>query len=64
MFGSLGSTELVLILAIVLLIFGVGKLPQLGRGLGQSIREFRSSLTGEETEEEEAQEEMKEESAS
>jgi sec-independent protein translocase protein TatA len=53
MFGSLGTTELILILAIVLLIFGVGKLPQLGKGLGQSIREFRSSLAGEDKEEEE-----------
>jgi sec-independent protein translocase protein TatA len=52
MFGSLGTTELILILAIVLLIFGVGKLPQLGKGLGQSIREFRSSLAGEDKEEE------------
>jgi sec-independent protein translocase protein TatA len=66
MLGSLGTTELILILAIVLLIFGVGKLPQLGKGLGQSIREFRSSLSGEDEEEEkeEAQEEKEEESAS
>jgi sec-independent protein translocase protein TatA len=68
MLGSLGTTELILILAIVLLIFGVGKLPQLGRGLGQSIREFRSSLSGENEEEEEgtqeeAQKELEEESA-
>jgi sec-independent protein translocase protein TatA len=68
MLGSLGTTELILILAIVLLIFGVGKLPQLGRGLGQSIREFRSSLSGEDEEEEEgaqeeAQKELEEESA-
>ena len=68
MLGSLGTTELILILAIVLLIFGVGKLPQLGRGLGQSIREFRSSLSGEGEEEEEgaqeeAQKELEEESA-
>lgn len=46
MFGSLSTMELILILAIVILIFGVGKLPQLGRGLGQSIREFRASLSG------------------
>jgi sec-independent protein translocase protein TatA len=62
MFGSLGTTELLLILAIVVLIFGVGKLPQLGRGLGQSIREFRASLSAGEEEQEEAQEEKKEES--
>lgn len=58
---NLGSTELLIILAIVILIFGVGKLPQLGRGLGQSIREFRSSLAGEDAEEEEEIEGEKEE---
>jgi sec-independent protein translocase protein TatA len=51
MFGSLSTVELILILAIVVLIFGVGKLPQLGRGLGQSIREFRASLSGVDKEE-------------
>jgi sec-independent protein translocase protein TatA len=65
MFGNLGTTELILILAIVLLIFGVGKLPQLGRGLGQSIREFRSSISGEgEKEEEEGEEKAEEEGTS
>ena len=63
MFGSLGTPELILILAIVLLIFGVGKLPQLGKGLGQSIREFRSSLTGEDNEEKDKAQEEKEEEA-
>lgn len=60
---NLGPLELTIILVIVVLIFGVGKLPQLGRGLGQSIREFRSSLAGEDAEEEEPQGEKKEESA-
>ena len=50
---NLGTTELLLILGIVMLVFGVGKLPQLGRGLGQSIREFRTSMReGEEQREE------------
>jgi sec-independent protein translocase protein TatA len=52
--GSLGTTELIIILAIVLLIFGVGKLPQIGRGLGQSIHEFRASLGGGEEKQEDA----------
>jgi sec-independent protein translocase protein TatA len=44
MFGSLGVPELLIILAIVLLIFGYSRLPQLGKGLGQSIRNFRQGL--------------------
>lgn len=44
MFGSLGVTELLIILAIVLLIFGYSRLPQLGKGLGQGIRNFRQGL--------------------
>ena len=44
MFGSLGFTELILILMIVLIIFGAGKLPQLGEGLGKAIKGFRKSV--------------------
>ena len=40
----LGMTELLIILAIVVLIFGVNKIPQLGKGLGEGIRNFKSSL--------------------
>ncbi len=43
MFGSLGITELILILVIVLVIFGAGKLPQLGEGIGKAIRGFKKS---------------------
>ena len=42
MFGSLGFTELILILVIVLIIFGAGKLPQLGEGSGKPSRASRS----------------------
>jgi sec-independent protein translocase protein TatA len=45
MFG-LGVPELLLILAIVIVIFGAGKLPQLGKGLGQGISNFRDGLKG------------------
>jgi sec-independent protein translocase protein TatA len=48
MFGSLGVPELLLIFLIVIIIFGAGKLPQLGKGLGDGIRNFKDSLKGDE----------------
>lgn len=44
MFGSFGMMELVLILVIVMIIFGAGKLPQLGEGLGKAIKGFKKSV--------------------
>ena len=44
MFGSIGFTELILILFIVLIIFGAGKLPQLGEGIGKAIKGFKKSV--------------------
>ncbi len=41
MFGKIGTGELVLILGIALVIFGPGKLPELGKSLGKSISEFK-----------------------
>ncbi len=41
---DVGAPELIIILVAVLIIFGPGKLPDLGRTLGKSIREFRSSV--------------------
>lgn len=43
MFG-MSTTELIIVLVIVVLIFGVNKIPQLGKGLGEGIRNFKSSL--------------------
>jgi TatA/E family protein of Tat protein translocase len=44
MIGDLGTPELLVILAIVVLLFGVGKLGRLGKDLGSAVREFRSAV--------------------
>jgi sec-independent protein translocase protein TatA len=44
---DLGWQELVIILVIVIIIFGAGKLPEIGGSLGKGIREFRSAATDE-----------------
>ena len=43
MFSGMGVTELVLILVIALVVFGPGKLPDVGKALGKSIREFKNA---------------------
>jgi sec-independent protein translocase protein TatA len=43
MFGF-GATELLIILVIVIVIFGATRLPQIGRGLGEGIKNFRGAL--------------------
>lgn len=44
MFGSIGTPELLVILFIILLVFGKDKLPELARGMGKTIRQFRSAF--------------------
>ena len=44
MLGSLGLPELLVILLIVLVLFGANKLPQLGKGLGGAIRNFKDGM--------------------
>ena len=46
-----GPTELIIILVIVMMIFGVGKLPQVGQTLGKAMREFRKSQNEDEVDE-------------
>jgi sec-independent protein translocase protein TatA len=43
---NIGPFELILVLLIVITIFGVGKLPELGSALGKGIREFRRTTQG------------------
>jgi sec-independent protein translocase protein TatA len=42
MFGKIGATELILILAIALIIFGPSKLPQIGKSIGEAFGQFKS----------------------
>src|SRR5437773_646722 len=44
MFGTMGVTELILILAIVLIVFGAGKLPKIGEGVGKALKGFKKEM--------------------
>ena len=48
--GSLGSSELIIILVVLLVLFGGAKLPQLARSLGQAQKEFKDGLKDGESE--------------
>ena len=45
---GLGTTELIIILAIILLLFGGSQLPKLSKSVGQSMRELRKGISGDE----------------
>jgi sec-independent protein translocase protein TatA len=47
MFGTLGLPELLVILVIVIFIFGTNRIPDLGKGLGEGIRNFKKAIKGE-----------------
>jgi sec-independent protein translocase protein TatA len=55
MFIKSPSTDLIIVLVIVLLIFGPKRLPGLGRQLGQGMREFKDSITGNSKDDDEAE---------
>jgi sec-independent protein translocase protein TatA len=46
MLGGLGTTEIIIIAVVLLVLFGGRKLPELARGLGEAIREFKKSISG------------------
>ncbi len=52
-FPRMGPLEIGLIVVVILIVFGVGKLPQVGGAMGKGIRAFRRGQAGEEEEEEE-----------
>jgi len=49
--SNLGPFELIVILIIVIIFFGVGRLPELGGAIGKSIREFRNAMESDESKE-------------
>ena len=52
LFGPVGPTELLLIVLIIIIIFGARKLPELGKSLGEGIKNFRKSVTSKDKENE------------
>ena len=52
MLGRIGIPELLIILAIVILIFGANRLPELGRGIGKGIKNFKDATNNKDEEEE------------
>jgi sec-independent protein translocase protein TatA len=60
-FGSLGGTELIIALVIILLLFGAKRIPELAKGLGSGVREFRKGTRGEGEVEEEKKDARSEE---
>jgi sec-independent protein translocase protein TatA len=56
MFSRIGPWEIILILVVVLIIFGAGKLPQVGSALGKGIRSFKKGASGALDEDEEEEE--------
>ncbi|HEV8484911.1 MAG TPA: twin-arginine translocase TatA/TatE family subunit [Blastocatellia bacterium] len=49
--GSLGTTEILIILVIVIILFGARRIPDLAKGLGEGIRNFKSGIRGDEARE-------------
>lgn len=44
MFGSLGATEIILIILAILILFGAKKIPELAQGLGKGMKEFKKAI--------------------
>ncbi len=57
MFGSLGIWEILLIVLVIALLFGGKKLPELGKGLGQGIKNFKNAVKGGEKDEDKPKDE-------
>lgn len=44
MLGGLGPTELIVVLVVILVVFGAGKLPDIATGLGKGLRDFKNAM--------------------
>jgi sec-independent protein translocase protein TatA len=64
LFWAPGMGEMVIILVIVLVLFGANRLPQLAKGMGESIRNFKSGMSEAEAEEEKSRAEAEKEKSS
>lgn len=56
--GNIGLPEILVVLVIALIIFGPKRLPELGKSLGRGIREFRSSISGQDDDDEDDKPEL------
>jgi sec-independent protein translocase protein TatA len=45
MLGPFGPTELIIVLVIVVILFGASRLPEIGRGIGEAIKNFKKSIS-------------------
>ena len=61
MFGSVGMPELIIGLVVILLLFGAKRVPELARGLGSGVREFKKGTQEGEVEDKKKEEEQKKE---
>ncbi len=59
MLGSMGWPEVILILAVIVLIFGVGRITKIGKELGAGIKAFKEGLSGDKEEKQTAEDETK-----
>lgn len=58
---NFGTQELILVLIIALVVFGPGKLPDVGRAIGKSINEFKGAMTGDKSVDKTAEKNLNEE---
>jgi len=60
MFNNIGSTEIILIIVVLMILFGAKKIPEFARGIGQAGSEFKKGLKGEPEAKKEKEEPKKE----